>query len=242
VASLAGGASVTLQVPLTERSDPGSYSDGLEYDVAQVDFRSGRRARLYAVCEVPGDEPAAHFARNGFWVLGPLPGDMADFDPQVFTNAFQEGEPPAREYTVPWGRSLVWKAPELSKVSWLDPDIIPITGRSIALDFFKWHSSSHFPHTAIHYILSGRVVSPKDRIVRAVFCPDCVKRLSLNGCKVEGEELALKKGPNDLRILYAPPIASEAQFNERNYGCYFRLSDFNGKRVQDVRFKRPPKP
>lgn len=242
VGTLAGGGSVTLEVPLTERANPEHYADGREYDVAQVDFRGRRRVRLYAVCEVPGNEPAAFFARSGFWVLGPLPGDMDDFDPQVFAKSFQEGTPPEREYTVPWGRSLIWKILEPAEASFLDPDIIPTTGKSSSRGFYKWHASFHFPHTPVHYILSGRVVSPQNQTVRAVFCRKCVKRLWLNGRGVSGEELSLKQGTNDLRILYAPLMGSESQFSEKNYGCYFRLTDASGKRMKDVHFTRPPSP
>ena len=242
VASLAEGASVTLEVPLTERSAPEHYSDGLEYDVAQVDFRGQRRGRLYAVCEVPGDEPAAFFARNGFWMLGPLPGDMADFDPQVFAKAFLEGEPPAREYTVPWGGALNWRSLKPANASILDPDIIPTTGKSNIPESFKGDPSLYFSHTKVHYVLYGRIVSPEDQTVRAVFGRDCMKRLSLNGRIVEGDELALKKGSNDVRILYAPAQGIGSSYDISNYGCYFRLTDAEGKRVEDVRFEKPPAP
>ncbi|MFA5057188.1 MAG: polysaccharide deacetylase family protein [Opitutaceae bacterium] len=242
VGSLGAGAAVTLEVPLTERADAEHYTDGAEYNVAQVDFRGSRRVRLYVTCEVPGGEPPACFARHGFWVIGPLPGDMDEIDPQVFAKSFREGPPPERTYTVPWGRSLSWRHFPPAEVSFLDPDIIPTTGRSNTIDFFKWHSSRHFPHTPIHYILSGRIVSPENRTVRAVFFPQGVKRLWLNGQPVKGAELALKQGNNDLRILYAPPMGSESQFSERNYGCYFRLSDARGKRMKDLHFTRPPTP
>ena len=242
VGSLAAGAATTLEVSLTERADAEHYIDGTEYDVAQVDFRGPRRVRLYATCEVPGGEPADCFARNGFWVIGPLPGDMDEIDPQVFAKSFQEGPSPERAYTVPWGRSLSWRHFPPAEVSFLDPDIIPTTGQSNTIDFFKWHSSRHFPHTPIHYILSGRIISPENRTIRAVFSPKGVKRMLLNGHPVKGAELTLKKGNNDLRILYDPPMGSESQFGEKNYGCYFRLTDLSGKRMKDVCFERPPVP
>jgi hypothetical protein len=62
----------------------------------------------------------------------------------------------------------------------------------------------------------------------------------LNGKKVEGSDLVLKKGVNDLRLLYLPSTAVSSTFDENNYGCYFRLTDHEGKRVEDVRFERPP--
>jgi peptidoglycan/xylan/chitin deacetylase (PgdA/CDA1 family) len=242
VESLASGASVTLEIPLTERAGPEHYSDGVEFDLAQVDFCAQRRVRLYAVCEVSGGEPAAFFARGGFWVLGPLPGDLPDFDPQAFAKSLLEGKPPQREYTVPWGGTLVWKALEPAKASILDSDIIPTTGSSYALDYCKWDPSLYFPHKKIHYVLYGRIVSPDNRTVQAVFSRDSVKHLSLNGRMVEGNELNLRKGVNDLRLLYAPTTFAESPVGENNYGCYLRLAGADGKRVDDVRFERPPAP
>ena len=242
VGSLASGASVTLEIPLTERADPEHYSDGPEYDVAQVDYRRERRVRLYATCEVAGDEPAAFFARNGFWVLGPLAGDMAGFDPQAFAQSFLEGGAPVLQYTVPWGASLGWKTLDTGRVSILDPDIIPTTASSYALDFCKWDPVLYFPHAKIHYVLHGRIVSPDDRKVQAVFGRECVRLLYLNGSRVDGYELHLNKGINDLRILYAPTRNGGSPVSESNYGCYFRLTDTDGGRLEDVRFERPPKP
>lgn len=242
VKSLAAGASVALRVGLTERSNSEEYDVGPEYSVAQIDFRRRRRVRLYATCRMPDRAPRSCFARNGFWVIGPLPGDMNELDPQVFSSSYPRGIKTDREYTAPWGRSLAWKPPEASKIAFLDPDIIPTTGSSRADDFYKWHSSSQRVSTKIHYILQGRVVSLRRRTVRAVFFRANVRRLSLNGRIVKGVRLKLEKGDNDIRILYEPPISSDSQFSERNYGCYFRVTDAKGNRIKDLRFSRPPTP
>lgn len=241
VGSLAGGAAVSMQVPLTERASVAHYITGQELDVAQVDFLGPRRARLYATCETPDGEPAAFFARNGFWVLGPLPGDMADFNPDTFAKPFLDGKPPEHEYTVPWGSSIHWHILPPAKAAILDPDIIPTSGKANIPENYSFDPSVYFPHANVHYLLYGQIVSPQDRIVRAVFPRDCVKRLALNGRIVEGDELTLKQGENDVRILYAP-ASSINGFNEPNYGCYFRLTDAGENRVTDVRFERPPAP
>lgn len=242
IGTLAGGASVTLDVPLSERADAEHYSDGLDYDVAQVDYRGQRRARLYATCEVPGGEPPVFFARNGFRLLGPLPGDLADFDPQTFARPFLEGQPPAREYPAPWGGNLIWKTLDASKASILDPDIIPTSGKANTPESYTWDSSVHFPHANVHYVLYGRIVSAEDQTVRAVFGRGCIKHLSLNARVIEGDELTLKRGDNDVRILYAPAPGVGSSFTESNYGCYFRLTDASGRRVENIRFERPPAP
>jgi len=242
VGVLAGGASVTLDVPLRERADAEHYSDGLDYDVAQVDYRGQRRARLYATCEVPGDEPAAFFARNGFRVLGPLPGDMADFDPLTFAQPFLEGQPPAKEYSAPWGGNLMWRTLDASRASILDPDIIPTSGKANTPEASTWDPALHFPHANVHYVLYGRIVSAEDQTVRMVFDRRCIKRLSLNARVVAGDELVLKKGANDVRILFAPAPGVGSSYTESNYGCYFRVTDASGQRVENIRFEGPRTP
>lgn len=242
VGALAGGASVTLDIPLAERADAEHYSDGPDYDVAQVDCRGQRRTRLYATCEAPGGEPAAFFARNGFRVLGPLPGDLAGFDPLTFAQPFLEGQPPAKEYSAPWGGNLTWMTLDAARASILDPDIIPTSGKANTPEASTWDPALHFPHGKVHYLLYGRIVSAEDQTVRAVFDRRCIKRLSLNAQAVAGDELVLKKGANDVRILYAPAPGVGSSYTESNYGCYFRLTDTNGHRVETVSFELPKSP
>ena len=242
VGTLAGGASVTLDVLLAERADARHYSDGPDYNVAQVDYRGQRRARLYATCEAPGGEPPAFFSRNGFRVLGPLPGVMADFDPLTFAQPFLEGQPPAKEYSAPWGGNLMWRTLDASRASILDPDIIPTSGKANTPEASTWDPALHFPHANVHYVLYGRIVSAEDQTVRTIFDRRSIKRLSLNARVVAGDELVLKKGANDVRILYAPAPGVGSSYTESNYGCYFRLTDASGQRVENIRFERPPTP
>lgn len=242
VGTLAGGASTRLEVPLTERTDAAHYIDGVEYDVAQIDFRRSHRVRLYASCAMPESEPPAFFVRNGFRVLGPLAGDRSDFDPAAFGKRLLEGAAPAAAYDMPWGSRLAWKSVNPSRASILDPDIIPTTGKPNIPAFYQGEPDLYFPHANVHYVLLGRMVSPDERTVHAVFNRECVKGLSLNGRKVEGADLALRKGVNDLRILYLPSTATSSTFDENNYGCYFRLTDEAGSQVEDVRFEQPPLP
>ena len=75
-----------------------------------------------------------------------------------------------------------------------------------------------------------------------MFFRDCIKRLSSNGRNVEGDDLDLKKGSNDVRILCAPTYRTGSSYEVNNYGCYFRLTDAKGRRVEDVRFERPTTP
>ena len=241
VGSLEGGSSITLDAPLSERADAAGYADGAEYDVAQVDFAGARRARLYAVCESEALEPAPAFARGGFWILGPLPGDKANFDPGVFSLPFMKGGAPEASYAVPWVGSISWKALPPAKAMFLDPDIIPTSGKANTPENYPWDSSVFFPHKNVHYLLYGRIVSARDQVVWAVFRRESMKSLSLNGRLVEGDQLELRKGVNDVRILYAPSPGTGSTYDEGNYGCYFRLAG-GGARPEGVRFERPPKP
>lgn len=239
---LESGATATLDAPLSERPDPGAYSDGPEYDVAQVDYAGVARGRLYATCDGPGAEPGPSFARNGFWILGPLAGDEADFDPLEFSRPFLDGAAPARDTEVHWSGRLSWRILEPSRASILDPDIIPTTGKPNIPRGYIGDRSLYFPHANTQYLLWGRVVSPDARTVHAVFRTDSVRRLTLNGRTVDGGELRLERGANDIRILYAPAQRPGASFEEGNYGCYFRLEDGQGRDVRDLRFERPELP
>lgn len=93
---------------------------------------------------------------------------------------------------MPWGENLHWRTLEASKASILDPDIIPTTGKWNNPKSYQDDPSLYFPYTKVHYVLYGRIVSPDDQTVRAVFNLECVKRLSVNGRTVDDGELALK--------------------------------------------------
>lgn len=242
VEPLAGGSSIALEIPLTERPDPEHYSDGTEYDVAQVDFQARQRARIYATCEILGDEPEAFFARDGFWVLGPMPGDVADFDPEAFFRAVLVGGKLRDSYVTPSGRNIAWKTLAPARSSILDPDVIPTTGSAYSPDYCTWDPSLYYHHKKVHFVLYGQIISPSERTVRAVCSLNSIRLLALNGRLLDSDELPLKKGANDLRILYAPTTVASSPVGENNYGCYFRLANADGKRVTDVRFERPPAP
>jgi len=242
VTSLAPGAVATIPINLAESGPTETYVVGSEFDVAQIDFQSGNRVRLYAVCEAKYREPESYFARDGFWVLGPLPGDIVGFDPQAYMKAFLYGEVPKNHYLLGAAEVLGWKMLPHSRASILDPDIIPTTGSAFSPNYAKWDPALFYPHSNPQYVLYGRIVSPDDRIVRAVFSRRCVRQMSLNGRAVAGDELPLVRGMNDIRILFASTPGVPTVLSENNYGCYFRLVQANGKRPEDLRFERPPSP
>jgi peptidoglycan/xylan/chitin deacetylase (PgdA/CDA1 family) len=242
VERLEPGETVTLRVPLTERADTAHYVDGPEYDVAQVDYRGQLRGRLYLTCEVPGGEPAASFARNGFLVLGPLPGDVAGFDPLAAGREILGGSSVEKSYTLPTGETLQWKAVDAARGVILDPDIIPTTGKPNLPSTYPGDKEIYSPHFKLAYLLYGSIVAEEAQTVQAVVCKECVRQVWLNGKTESVDRLALNKGLNDLRILYVPSMATGQEYSERNYGCYFRLTDVNGKRVENMVFQRPRMP
>ena len=166
----------------------------------------------------------------------------ADFDPLAFSKPILDGAAPESGYEVHWSGRLAWGFLEPSRAAILDPDIIPTTGKPNIAKAYVGDRSVYFPHANAQYILWGRIVSPDARTLRAVFRADCVRRLTLDGRTVDGGELHLEKGANDVRILYAPSQREGASFDESNYGCYFRLEDGEGRPVPDVRFERPALP
>ena len=236
------GASTQVQIQLSEREDSGHFCDGSEYDVAQIDYRGSERARVYATCETAAEAPASSFARDAFWILGPLAGDEPDFDPLAFSSALLSGAKPEREYAVHWSGRLSWRTLDPARASILDPDIIPTTGRSNIPSFYVWDPAIYSPHKRVHYLLYGRVLSPFERNVRAVYRKDCVRSLSVNGRVVDGGEFPLHKGENTICILYAPAPGIGSTFSPANYGCYFRLASREGRPLEDVTFERPPVP
>ena len=240
--ALGPGESARIELPLTERAAPAAYAVGPELDEAQVNFAGAQRGRVYAACSVPDGDPSAAYPRHGFWILGPLAGDEADFDPLAFSQAFLEGAPPKTEYAVHWSGNLAWRTLDPARASLLDPDLIPTTGKASIPKFYVGDASVYFPHRNAQYLLYGLVEVPAAREARAVFRRDCVRRLSLNGQVVDGDRLQLRPGTNDLRILYAPAQSEGASFDPANYGCYFRLVDARGRPMEDVRYRRPELP
>lgn len=242
VSVIKAGETISLKLPFREAPDEDNNRDGSEFDCAQIDFQAKHRVRVYATCESPSVEPATYLARNGFWVLGPLPGDVADFDPRAFAEQFLKSKAIRSSYPTSWGEPLTWKTLPATRASLLDPDIIPTAGRPNVPANYPWDPAVYFAHRKLSYLLYGRIVASDTRTIRAVFSRGAVKALWQNGEKVDGDTLNLKSGKNDIRIFYEPAPDPATTFDENNYGCYFRLVGDDGERVKDVIFERPPAP
>lgn len=244
------GESGVIQLPLTERSNDSIYRDGVEYDVAQVDFVGHQRDRLYAVCETAAQPLPEQYPRNGFLVLGPLAGDIVGFDAGQFAAGFLSGDEPRASYAVPWG-SLRWHASEPIRSALLDGNMIPTAGSAFAPDYCTWDPVIHFAHMDVRYLLYGYIYCPEVRIVRVIVPPGSVERMTVNGRVASGPQVRLKRGLNDFRVLFAPAGGLShsryvrdilSRVNENNYGCYFRLVSLAGKSMADLRFERPALP
>ena len=242
VSAIEPGGSVTVRVALTERADAAAYMDGTEYDVAQVEYRGQLRGRLYLTCEVPGGEPPATLARNGFLMMGPLPGDVAGFDPLAAGREILGGPSVEKSYALPGGETLQWKTVDAARGAILDPDMIPTTGKPNLPSTYPGDKEIYSPHFKLAYLLYGSIVAEQPQTVQAVVCKECVRQVWLNGKEATVDRLVLNKGVIDVRILYLPSMATGQEYSERNYGCYFRLTDANGKRVENVVFQRPQMP
>jgi len=237
------GASRTARIPLEKRTEDFAFVSDDEFDVAQIDLVDSKRVRLYSTCRVKGPDADPSYPRDGFLALGPLPRDRSDFDYAKFTEAFLGGASPKGDYGLFEGVNVRWRAPGPAETSFLDPDIVWTTGKSASLTFYTWDANLHYKYGAdLHFLLWGKVVSPDRRTVKAVFVPSCVERISVNGKPMEGSAIRLRKGVNDLRILYVPAPNPWSCFSERCYGAYFRLVDVNGERLKDLRFERPKAP
>ncbi len=241
VGNLTPGTERTIPVPLSGSSDDFLYASDREYLVAQVDFRSGKQTRLFVTCNAEGVKEDTSYPRDGFLVLGPLPKDRQDFDFAGFTSKVLNAKEPALSFDLPFeGQKVAWKAPAADQAAFLDPDIIWTTGKSASATFYTWDPALYYKYGFdLHYILWGQVHSPEGRKVLMETIPNCVEKVMLNGKEVMGKEMKLRKGANDLRLLYVPVGNQWSCFSERNYGAWFRLVDEAGNRMENVKFERP---
>lgn len=240
--ALAPGMATSVDEILTPNDEPAGCADGPELDVAQIDYVGQHRARAFASCESPGEALPAYFAREGFNVLGPLPRDAKEFSPNDFATPFIDGEPPQSRYKGLWVSRLQWRTESIERAAILDPDLIPTSGRSNTPNTYVWDRSVYSPHQLVSYLLHGLIYSAVAQTVELRARPETIALMSVNGRRETGDQLHLRQGVNDLRVLYTPAAGIGSTFDETNYGCYFRLVNDRGDRIENVRFQRPPAP
>ena len=247
---LAPGGDKTLAITVKPRgTESGAAQDprdlrGEEFDAAQVDFLFGEvRARLYATCRVPEEKPDPAFARDGFLALGPLPSDRKDFDFERFTWAILKGARIKGGYKLFEGVTVSWRAWSARDTQGFNPNLVLTTGKPAGENFYTWDKTVFYPYgKVLSYLLVGRVYSPSDRKVELVTPPVGVGSWSVNGDLEADRGAVLRKGWNDLRLLYGADPSGGTGFDPAHYGAYVRFNDGDGQPVTDLRFERPKEP
>jgi hypothetical protein len=240
---LAHGAALDLALDLVPEGVPLEHQ-GRFFAAAQVDcLRNGERLRLYSdVREDPAPRDPS-FPKGGFAVLGPLPADRPDFDEAAFSRRVLGRRLLRPSEPLFDGESADWQESPAVLQEPLHPEIIPAGALMAPRTFYTWDSSVYYAlGHKLHYLLASDVYSPVSRTAHALMPKGPVKRLLLNGRRVKGRLLALRAGRNRLVMDYAAGTADaegQANFNEKNYGPYFRLTDAQGRRLLDIRYQVP---
>jgi peptidoglycan/xylan/chitin deacetylase (PgdA/CDA1 family) len=117
---------------------------------------------------------------------------------------------------------LAWREIDPAKSDFLDVEVVPTS--------LAWRFGGTDP---IWYLATSFVDSEEERKAGVVIDRGSVKALYVNGERVDGTSLTLRKGEN--RILLASKIADK--FRPENAGAFFRLTDENGRRLTTVRYR-----
>ena len=218
--------------------------DGRFFAAAQLDaLRGTQRLRLYS--DVRADNPPRDpsYPKGGFAVLGPLPASRSDYTESLFARRTLTRKVPRPSETPFEGETDHWQECPEALQEPLHPEIIPAGALMAPRTFYTWDSSVFYDKGhRLHYLLMSDVYSPVSRTAHVLMPPLTVRRLYLNRKRVKGLRLALKAGLNRLAMDYAAGTADSegmANFNERNYGPYFRLTDAAGRRLNDIRYDIP---
>ncbi len=222
VGDIPAGTQTEQKLSLESQTDDYLYTVGIAYYVAQIDFETaGHAARLYATCKVRNDCIDRSFPQGGFLKLGPIHADSIQLDKMVAD--IEAGKLTSQ----PWRYS--WQCPDGRVLDWtldfkdspfhrphLSPELVRTFGRWICED-------------PLLYFLQSSVHSQKDRPVDFL-CQDNTQYIFLNGEILPDKKGNLKKGDNNLVLVY----------NSRRgvYGALLRLADpHSGRRLTDIRFE-----
>ena len=240
---LAHGETLDLSLDLVPEGTP-LLHQGRFFAAAQIDaLRGGERLRLYSDVRDASAPRDPSFPKGGFAVLGPLPGDRDDFDLAAFSRRTLSRKRLRPCEALFDGESACWQESPATLQDPLHPEIIPAGGLMAPRTFYTWDASVYcaLGHK-LHYLLASDVYSPVSRTARLLMPKGPIRKLLLNGRRVKGRGVALKAGLNRLVMDYAAGTADaegQANFNEKNYGPYFRLTDEQGLRLQDIRYQVP---
>lgn len=240
IGNIAAGEETTLTISPKVQTHDFLYTCDPQFYAAQIDYHAGKQTRIYATCIAEGVDTDHSYSRDGFLVLGPIPSDRSGFDYNTFIDKLFTSPTMKKTYRLFDNVDVTWTAFKAGKLVQLDPNIIYTTGKPRSLNIYSNEPAIYYPYgVKLNYVLWGTIVSPKEMTATQVFQHDHLKRLMVNGEEIKGDTLFLKKGRNDIKILYSPIFDYGDAYSPHFYGAYFRLTDRNGERIRDIEFLRP---
>ncbi len=220
------GSALSDSVKLVPQSEDWKYNAGKVYYVAQLDFRLGEEAgRLYVVATEEEGERDASYPRNGFYALGPLPNKRGDA--LKLAEQLLDGEKRAKKCVIEGARAYSW-----FKGGDGESDIV-------GAEMIMTRASDREPESGPYQFLLLSVVEAKQaRVAKMLTQSQAIVAAWLNGEKLKGDVLELKKGDNELMLLFHS--GSDA-FAPRHFGAFLRLVDPKSEeRLTDISY-RPEK-
>jgi hypothetical protein len=115
-----------------------------------------------------------------------------------------------------------WRTIDAAKSDFLDVEVVPTS--------LSWRYGGTDP---IWFLARSTAESETERKAGVVLDRGSVRALFVNGERVDGPTVTLRKGDN--RILLASRIGDK--FRPENAGAFFRLTDESGKRLTSVRYR-----
>jgi hypothetical protein len=202
------------------------YRAGETSYVAQLDFTyGGEQGRLYIVISEPETGGDVSYPRGRLFTMGPLGEKQSEA--RAVAVAMSKAKGRTSMCRVETGRSYAWERATSPRADWLGPEIIYTAGDA--------KSPNDKPY---HYLLLTSVYSDAPRKARFMGQSNAFPAVYLNGKEVSGDLLELRKGANDLLLLYS---SGGDNFSPRHYGAFLRLVDpKSGKRLKRVAY-RPEK-
>jgi len=199
------------------------YRAGETRYVAQLDFtRGGEPGRLYIVLTEPeaGSDPS--YPRGRFLALGPLSAKLSEA--RAIGDAVSRPKGRTDRFLLPSGRSHAWARPAGRRVEWVGPETACTVGDSKSPDDQPYH-----------YLLLTSVDSDGARQARVVGLSNAFPVMYLNGKEVSGDVLELRKGANDLLLLYT---SGGDNYSPRHFGAFLRLVDpKTGDRLKGIAYR-----
>ena len=144
-------------------------------------------------------------------------------DPSYPRDRFQVAGPIADpEFRVDSLPDVKWRTIDPAKSDFLDVEVVPTS--------LSWRYGGNDP---IWFLARSTVESESEQKARVVLDRGSVRALFVNGERIDGPTVTLRKGDN--RILLASRIGDK--FRPENAGAFFRLTDESGRRLTSLRYR-----